>query len=208
MPRELDTAGFSIPKELGSLALITLNPSDVSPTILGSVNGIIGIGEDPGEVFREAGSVVGEALALPKVSSKQLNKGEMLVWRSSETKSAKQPVVVTLERGKTELRRHKRKYATGELAADRSFYFRGPQGKLKLRAQNLNLFAQLAEGVDDETWMHHLRSHDYSNWFREAVKDKRVADEIATIEYDRRLQPSESRAQVIEIIRKHYTDAT
>jgi hypothetical protein len=38
-----------------------------------------------------------------------------------------------------------------------SFYFRGPDDKLKLRAQNLAVFVQLAEGVDDETWLFHLR---------------------------------------------------
>ena len=37
-------------------------------------------------------------------------------------------------------RRHKRKYAEGELGEDKSFYFRGPEGRLNLRAQNLELF--------------------------------------------------------------------
>jgi len=47
------------------------------------------------------------------------------------------------------LRRHTRKYAEGELDEDRSFYFRGPEGRLNLRAQNLALFLQIAEGVDN-----------------------------------------------------------
>ena len=54
---------------------------------------------------------------------------------------------------RAEHRRHSRKYAEGELPQDRSFYFRGPQGKLNLRAQNLMVFLQMAEGVDDETWL-------------------------------------------------------
>ena len=44
----------------------------------------------------------------------------------------------------------RRKYAEGDLPPDRSFYFRGPEGKLNLRAQNLILFLQLADGVDDD----------------------------------------------------------
>jgi hypothetical protein len=31
--------------------------------------------------------------------------------------------------------------------------------------QNLKTFLQLAEGVDDETWMLDLRNGDYSAWF-------------------------------------------
>ena len=56
-----------------------------------------------------------------------------------------------------ERERHVRKYAEGELAPDRSFYFRGPDGTLNLRAQNLIVFNQMADGIDDGTWLHHLR---------------------------------------------------
>jgi hypothetical protein len=56
----------------------------------------------------------------------------------------------------SERRRHVRKYSAGELTEEQSFYFRGPEGKLKIRAQNLALFLQLGEGVDEETWLHHF----------------------------------------------------
>jgi hypothetical protein len=125
------------------------------------------------------------------------------VWQLPE---ANAPVKVTLEAGKAVLRRHKRKYAAGELGEDKSFYFRGPEGKLNLRAQNLNMFAQIAAGVDEETWAHHLRRSDYSVWLRKAVKDEAVADEVAVIERDSRLEPAASRARILETLRKHYTN--
>ena len=74
-------------------------------------------------------------------------------------------------------RRHARKYSEGELGEDRSFYFRGPDGALSLRVQNLSLFLQIAAGVDDRTWLHHLRAGDYSAWIRDAIKDEDLADE-------------------------------
>ena len=126
----------------------------------------------------------------------------MMVWQLPESN---RPERVTLEPAKIELRRHKRKYAAGELGEDKSFYFRGPQGKLNIRAHNLNLFAQIAEGVDEDTWSYHLKQHDYSVWLREAVKDDAVADEIAMVEQNANLPPAESRARILETIRKHYT---
>jgi uncharacterized protein (DUF2384 family) len=39
--------------------------------------------------------------------------------------------------GRTQHRRHLRKYAEGDLGPERSFYFRGRDGKLNLKAQNL-----------------------------------------------------------------------
>ena len=107
---------------------------------------------------------------------------------------------------KAELRRHKRKYAEGALGEDKSFYFRGPQGKLNLRAQNITLFMQIAEGMDEATWAHHLKRNDYSTWMREAVKDDTVADEIALIEKNafaagqRKAAPVSSKPSA-----KHYT---
>jgi len=104
-----------------------------------------------------------------------------------------------------EHRRHVRKYATGELGEDKSFYFRGPAGRLNLRAQNLALYVQLAEGVDDETWLHHLRLKDYSRWFREAIKDEALASESASVEEDTSLPPRESRALIRAAIERRYT---
>jgi hypothetical protein len=88
---------------------------------------------------------------------------------------------------------------------DRSFYFEGPEGKLHLRAQNLLLFLQMAEGVDDATWVHHLQRGDYSRWFREAIKDETLASEGAQIERRTNTSPAESRALMKAAIEGRYT---
>jgi hypothetical protein len=54
------------------------------------------------------------------------------------------------------------------------------------------LFLQIAEGVDDRTWVHHLRAGDYSSWFRRVIKDDELAREAAGVEIDR--SPSRWRA--------------
>jgi hypothetical protein len=64
-------------------------------------------------------------------------------------------------------KRHTQKYTEGDLGTERSFFFRGPDNLLNLRAQNLMLFLQIAEGVDEHTWEHHLRAGDYSSWIRD-----------------------------------------
>jgi hypothetical protein len=101
--------------------------------------------------------------------------------------------------------RHVRKYAEGELPKDFSFYFRGPDNRLNLRAQNLMLFAQIAEGVDDATWEHHRRIGDYSGWFRRVIKDEELATEAAAAEADTGLDSAESRLRIIDAIHRRYT---
>jgi hypothetical protein len=66
-------------------------------------------------------------------------------------------------------------------------------------------FLELAEGVDDATWQHHLRARDYSKWFSQQVKDDELARETAAIEANSRLSPSESRAAIAEAVRRRYT---
>jgi hypothetical protein len=98
-----------------------------------------------------------------------------------------------------------RKYAEGELGEDRSFFFRGPEGELNLRAQNLSVFLQLAAGVDENTWLHHLRAGEYSKWFREAIKDEDLAAEASVIEVDDSLSAHDSRSRIREIVERRYT---
>jgi hypothetical protein len=69
----------------------------------------------------------------------------------------------------------------------------------------LNLFLQLADGVDDETWMFHLRQGDYSQWFRRRIKDAELAEEVEGIEQQSEATPQDSRSAIREAVERRYT---
>ena len=119
--------------------------------------------------------------------------------------SQEPPFLLKIAPSTTERRRHRRKYAEGELPPGRSFYFTGPAGHLNLRAQNLVLFMQLGDGVDEATWLHHLQAHDYSAWIEEAIKDDTLAQTVRAIEEQSDLPVSESRRLVRAAIEERYT---
>jgi hypothetical protein len=112
---------------------------------------------------------------------------------------------VPIESPSHEHQRHIRKYAQGNLGEDKSFYFRGSNGALNLRAQNLTLFLQMAEGVDDGTWLYHLKRHDYSRWFIEAIKDEDLASEARQLEERLASDAMQSRRAMRELIARRYT---
>jgi energy-coupling factor transporter ATP-binding protein EcfA2 len=203
LPAALDSATLTIPQELGSAALVTVHPDHVSKAILSSINGVVAVGNDPRGVVEQFNKGAGARLNVDQPGLDGGEADKVVVWLFSESAI---PLRVSIKPAKQELRRHKRKYAAGELGQDKSFYFRGPKHKLNLRAQNMNMFTQLAEGIDDETWSYHLAAADYSRWLRESVKDQNIADEVAAIEAEMGLSSAESRAQIVEAIRKHYTD--
>jgi hypothetical protein len=67
------------------------------------------------------------------------------------------------------------------------------------------IFIQIAEGIDDKTWEHHLRAGDYSEWFRHQIRDDDLARETAEAEEDKTLSAQESRKHVLEAVRRRYT---
>jgi hydroxymethylpyrimidine pyrophosphatase-like HAD family hydrolase len=201
LPAELESAGMTIPKNLASFALITAHADCVAEPILSSVNCLIAVGTDPKGTIAEFSAGLKRNLQPPEIPPVPLRRGSVSLWMLAEWPH---PRTVVMDPATIHLQRHKRKYAEGELGEDKSFYFRGPESSLNLRAQNMKVFAQIAAGIDDATWTHHLRNSDYSRWIRESVKDLEVADEVAAVEHDTTLDASQSRGFILQIIHTHY----
>jgi HAD superfamily hydrolase (TIGR01484 family) len=200
MPAEWLPPSGMLPEHLQGVLLITVHPDLLAKVILESAGTLIALGaEAPHTLQRFAEAGLGRVPPWPGAPP---DKGEFLLWTRG---SSEPPRKLKAHPCKTERRRHRRKYAEGELAPDRSFYFRGPQNKLKLRAQNLMLFLQIADGVDDETWEFHRQEHAYSRWFRDCIKDERLADEAEKIENRPDLPPDEGRALIRAAVERDYT---
>ena len=178
---------------------VTVHPGSVAPSIIETIETVITVGEQPDETLRAFAEIAGLlAPAVPAIE--RLPSGRVLYWKVGH-----EPVEVATEQPRLERTRHSRKYTEGNLGRDRSFYFRGPEQKLKLRAHNLQMFLLIADGVDDDTWLHHLRNGEYSAWLRAQVKDKALTNAIAAVERDVELSAGASRAAIREAIESRYT---
>jgi hypothetical protein len=160
---------------------------------------VILVGESPEKRLNEFANALDLTFHWP--DDLRYQRGHAVAWFPH---SGKPPFSMRIMASRAERIRHLRKYAEGNMR-DRSFYFRGPDGRLNLKAQNLVMFAQIAEGIDEETWSFHLQNGDYSTWFREAVKDPYLADQAERIEHRRDLQPAESRGLIVRFIEARYT---
>ncbi len=194
-PGELGTS-----QHLNRTLLITLEPTLLPTTVLNTVDLVLATGKTANTTLEMFATATG--LSHPHSELNELDQGAALAWH---TRMPGLPMLVEISPARSLRRRHVRKYAEGELEPDRSFYFRGPEGKLNLRAQNLMLFLQLAAGVDDKTWLYHLKAHNYSRWFREAIKDPQLADEAAAVEAASDLTPAETRQRIHSLVEARYT---
>jgi hypothetical protein len=200
LPREWASVSSVVTEELSNLMLITVHPEHVSPVALKKMNIVVIVGRQPKALLEEFAAATG--ISAPDVSENDLPRGQALIWFRDENRMLAD---VKAELSHSEHNRHKRKYAEGQLEPERMFHFRGPAGKMNLAARNLSNFIQLAEGVDAETWLFHLKRGDYSNWFRHALKDVELADQIKVIESDSTLPEGESRNRIKNAILQKYT---
>ncbi|HLH02723.1 MAG TPA: HAD-IIB family hydrolase [Bryobacteraceae bacterium] len=198
-PSEWGPASTEMTDELSNLMLVTVHPEHVSPNALRKINTVIAVGHAPDKLLQEFARSCG-ADAPPAVPG-DLERGQAFVWFVDGNRN----MTVKLEPARHEHLRHRRKYAEGQLEPERVFHFRGPEGKLDLRAHNLNTFLQIADGIDSDTWLFHLKRGDYSNWLRHSLKDDELADQVGQTEQDQSLPDRETRERIKQAVLDKYT---
>lgn len=200
MPQSWKPAADRIPIRLRNLALVTVHPGSVSLEVLKRIDLVLTLGQSTAETIEQFCSA--RQIASPKFDPISLQSYEAIAyWVNAD----RPPFKLAMTPPRSEQRRHRRKYAEGRLPEPRNFVFTGPKGKLHLRAYNLMTFLELAAGVDDATWLHHLKKNDYSKWFREAIKDDDLAREVEAIETSQSKDPTKSRDAIRKAVEKRYT---
>ncbi len=199
LPRDWARLGRALPQSLGETILVTVHPDHLAPLVLKLVDVIIAVGPSPQQTIRKFADAIGQPFTWPEGLTNTRDRA--VVWFPYKSEP---PFSIEVIRGTAERIRHHRKYAEGNMR-HRSFFFRGPHNRLNIRAHNLAMFVQIADGVDDETWLYHLRRNDYSRWFRDSVKDPYMAEQAEQIERREDLHPSESRRLIRGLIEARYT---
>lgn len=198
LPAKWNPPPVTLPKEFPAAIAITVHPDELSPHLLDIVSTVVGVGSGGRtaiELFCRASQ-----RPTPRAPAAEPRSDQVYILTPGNEIELISPC-----KPKEKQKRHARKYALGELGEDKSFYFSGPDGALNLRAQNLSAFLQMAAGVDDRTWLHHLKGGEYTRWFRDAIKDEDLAEAASVVEADRALSAQESRARIKELIDRRYT---
>jgi len=157
---------------------------------------VLTLGENPVYPIEQFCKVLG---IPPPKGIPVLGENEVCVWEREQSVA---PYTAHYRLPAQLQQRHKKKYAQGDMDYN-SFVFTGKEGQLHLVANNLLLFAHIAEGIDTETWLYHLQRKDFTNWFRHSVHDEELAK--AGVEAEEMSDPAESKKHILEMISKKYT---
>lgn len=189
-----------LPDPLHGLLMITMQPDLITERALRGAESLIAVGAAAERTITAFS--LGLDQTKPRVGKLTPKQGHAFLWSPQH---GARPVQFRTAQSKSEHRRHRRKYVVGSLSEDESFYFQGPDGRLNLRAANLTVFIQMAKGVDEDTWLHHLRKGDYSEWFNRCIKDEDLATEARDIESQSTMLAAETRERIVAAIAKRYT---
>jgi len=201
LPATWRQAALSLPQKLGETLLITVHPDHVAPAILAMVDVVVAVGRAPLDTFRKF-AVTSDGAPLSLLPNELASyEGDVMCWL---VHSGQAPFRMRVLHGKAERLRHIRKYAVGDLKTA-SFWFRGPRHIHNLGASNLNLFCHIGRGIDQETWLFHLRRGDYSRWIRDIVKDDDLAKLVQQTEQNSELSPRDTRDRICDAIEARYT---
>jgi len=199
LPQTWGHAESTLPRKLGETILVTVHPNHLAPQVIAPINLVFAVGNSPERTLRKFAAAVAHVLNWPPQLMHP--RGNVVAWFVSE---GQLPFSMEPVRGRAERIRHHRKYAQGDLRYQ-SFYFRGPEGRHNLKAQNLAVFCQIAAGIDEATWLFHLRRNDYSRWFRDTIKDSWLAERTEPIERRSDLSAQQTRQAIGELVSTRYT---
>jgi hydroxymethylpyrimidine pyrophosphatase-like HAD family hydrolase len=198
LPKPAEPSYYAIPNDFKNCLFVTVSTEGMNEAIINKTTLLISMGDDALKAMQDFSQY--RSIQLPANIEKRLQKGQAWVW---DVQAGNEPVLIKTGTPVHLQQRHKKKYATGDMDYN-SFYFRGPQGKLSLKAHNLVIFMQMAAGVDEETWLFHLKRKDYSNWLRHSVHDAELADLVEVVEKDEK-HYSGSRNKIMMLINERYT---
>jgi len=195
---EWEGVPHTMPVEMREFIMITVHPETVSQVARDKVDTVIAVGEDPRGTLTNFDASLGKEF---DGISNQAQEGKVMVWSRVLTPSVH---FVTPTPGSTERRRHVKKYAAGDVK-EGCFYFQGPDKKLNIKAQNLSIFSQIARGVDDATWLFHLKNGEYTEWFKTIIKDVELTAIAERLQSQKNVSAEHSRSEILNAIERLYT---
>ncbi len=185
--------------ELRSILFITAFDEHVSMSVLQRMDYVISISDHPRKEIDDLAKELGVQLPIEQPSIESEGH-KAIAWNRKTNELFSFHRLQAKERGQ----RHRHSLLEGDMDEHLQFVFRGPECKLQLKASNLRRYIELAEGLDDDTWLFHLRRNDYSKWFKDVIKDDELAHHTEHIEQNDNHDAKSSREKIIQLIKERF----
>jgi HAD superfamily hydrolase (TIGR01484 family) len=196
LPRVDGQAPAVLGRDLSGTVLVTIDPKWLAHEMLNEIDVLLALGRGAPCAVAAFAREVG----LPPPLPRRYGPDEALLLLRAVPDACN---AVRTGGPRQDHKRHKGKYALGDVGWERSFHFTDGTGRSLGAARNLAEFVALARGAPDNVWDRHLHAGDFGAWFLDVIRDEELA-ERAILLAEERPSARRSRRTIIDLIRQRY----
>jgi hypothetical protein len=175
--------------------IVALDFDEVCPALLEGVDVLVTLGSTARELVNRFATRTQRRVPIFPASSPGLD--QVCLW---DLHDAERVVLLEQQRPDQAHHRHSGKYAVGDVGAWHAFYFPA----LGQSASNLSEFLSALARLDDHGFREHSDARDFSNWFREVIRDDVLANKTHLIETDASLSFKTALEQITHLVQSRY----
>jgi HAD superfamily hydrolase (TIGR01484 family) len=185
------------PGFLGNMGaiIVAMDFDQVCPVVLDGVNVLVTLGSTARELVEQFAKRIERR--CPEFPEHSPDPEYACLW---DLRNDKEVVLLDQLRPAQKHHRHSGKYVAGDVGAWHAFRF----SALRQSASNLTEFLSLSSRLEDAALHEHMNARDFSNWFREVIRDDVLANKTRMVEADTALTPKDALQQISGLVQARY----
>ncbi|MFP7632832.1 HAD-IIB family hydrolase [Pseudomonas veronii] len=175
--------------------IVALDFDQVCPSLLDAVDVLVTLGSTARELVQRYAQHTQRR--CPEFPARSSAPDYFCLW---DIRHGGDVVLMAQQQPEQKHHRHSGKYAVGDVGAWHAFYF----PSLDQRASNLAEFLSSLARLDDPAFRQHREAGDFSNWFREVIRDDVLANETRLLENDASVPLRDAQEQIAHLVQSRY----
>lgn len=175
--------------------IVALDFDQVCPSLLDAVDVLVTLGSTARELVQRYAQHTQRR--CPEFPARSCAPDYFCLW---DVRHGGDVVLMAQQQPEQKHHRHSGKYAVGDVGAWHAFYF----PSLDQRASNLAEFLSSLARLDDPAFRQHREAGDFSNWFREVIRDDVLANETRLLENDASVPLRDAQEQIAHLVQSRY----
>lgn len=175
--------------------IVALDFDQVCPSLLDAVDVLVTLGSTARELVQRYAQHTQRR--CPEFPARSSEPDYFCLW---DVRHGGDVVLMAQQQPEQKHHRHSGKYAVGDVGAWHAFYF----PSLDQRASNLAEFLSSLARLDDPAFRQHREAGDFSNWFREVIRDDVLANETRLLENDASVPLRDAQEQIVHLVQSRY----
>ncbi|WP_193069209.1 HAD-IIB family hydrolase [Pseudomonas sp. K5] len=175
--------------------IVALDFDQVCPSLLDAVDVLVTLGSTARELVQRYAQHTQRR--CPEFPARSSAPDYFCLW---DVRHGGDVVLMAQQQPEQKHHRHSGKYAVGDVGAWHAFYFPSRDQ----RASNLAEFLSSLARLDDPAFRQHREAGDFSNWFREVIRDDVLANETRLLENDASVPLRDAQEQIAHLVQSRY----